>query len=150
MEYLPSLMQQYQKLLKTQKEIIKTNVYMQELEKSYSKPRHRTNLHLSRNPLKSKSKPHHWPIESCIFTKILQKKLKNELSPSSKDYFKSRSRISMKQKKHLQNYSRLRLKPLDSNQSFQTDLERSLDSIISLRSKEKVKTIGQSFTQSIS
>lgn len=135
----PSLIQQYQKLLNTQKQIIKTNIYMQELEKTYSKPRHRTNLYLTRKPTDLRRSPHHWPIESGIFTKILQKKLRSELSPATKNYFKSKCRISLNSKTRVHNYSKLKLRPLVSNKSFLNDTEKSLESVISLRGPEKVK-----------
>ena len=128
---------QYKKILKTQKELIRTNKYMRELEQKYNKSKKKySNLYIHKKP--SEEIPtHNWPIESGIFTKILQKKLDSELNPIHQNYFKLPSRVSLSKKKSVHsNLSTLKLNPLFHSKKHSTRLDKSLDDIISLTNKK--------------
>lgn len=124
---------QYKKILKTQKELIKTNKYMRELEEKYNKSKKKySNLYIYKRPT-DEITTHNWPIESGIFTKVLKSKLDTELNPSHKNYFKSSSRSSISKKKSSKsNLSSLKLKPLDGKKLHSTSIDKSLENIISL------------------
>ena len=66
---------QYKKVLSNQKDLIKNNKYMRELEEKYHKSSRRyTRSHISKKQSED-IKTHDWPINSSLFTQILKKKL---------------------------------------------------------------------------
>ena len=66
---------QYKKVLNNQKDLIKNNKYMRELEEKYHKSTRRyTRSHIPKKKIED-LKTHDWPINSSLFTEILKKKL---------------------------------------------------------------------------
>lgn len=128
---------QYKKILKTQKELIKTNKYMRELEEKYNKSNKKyKNLYIYKKS-NEEITTHNWPIESGIFTKILQKKLDSELNPTHPNYFKVPSRVSISKKKSTHsNLSTIKLNPLEHSKKNSERLDKSLDDLIKLTNKK--------------
>lgn len=131
---------QYKKILKTQKELIKTNKYMRELEEKYNKSKKKySNLYIYKRPTDGIT-THNWPIESGIFTKVLKSKLDTELNSSRKNYFKSPSRSSISKKKSSpSNLSSLKLKPLEVRNLTSLSIDKSLENIMILSNQKLTK-----------
>ena len=87
---------QYQKILNMQKDLIKNNKYVRELEEKYHKPgRKYTNSSSSKK--KTDVKIHNWPVESKLFTKVLKSRLDLVFTPSTgKNILKESKSISYK------------------------------------------------------
>lgn len=80
---------QYKKVLNNQKDLIKNNKYMRELEAKYHKSARR--YAKSQIPKKSSEriKTHNWPIDSSMFTEILKRKLETVFTGNSQSEYLS-------------------------------------------------------------
>lgn len=71
----------YRKTLSRQKELIKNNLYAQELEKKYNKFRFKSQENSKQK--KVKKIQNFWPIHSVVFTQVLRCKLNSVLTSST-------------------------------------------------------------------
>lgn len=80
---------EYKKVLTNQKDLIKNNKYMRELEEKY----HKSGRRYTRSQIPKKSsekiKTHNWPIDSSMFTEILKRKLETVFTGNSQNEYLS-------------------------------------------------------------
>jgi hypothetical protein len=66
---------QYQKILTTQKDLIKNNKYMRELEAKYHKPKRKSQKISVQKRSFDNIQIHNWPVDSHMFAKVLKSRL---------------------------------------------------------------------------
>lgn len=126
---------QYKKVLTAQKNLIKNNKYVRELEEKYHKSNRKIVKPDMKKTIEKNPKAHFWPVDSQMFTKVLKSRLNMVFTKIPLESEKSAKKI-MQRPRTNHRYS-MNQEKKDENMSFHVSLSKKKSAQLQSRYQKK-------------